>query len=176
MKHATDSTAILAAMGDDVVVAAAQRLAARYSCAWGMGTVEIDTMHLVLCALCKLFGDAEGMRRIVAEQPRVTKALMALGLLVKEGRGKRARFVLAPVEQPPSALVASVVAAELRANYRVEATCQSLARESKTLALLGLEGERARDALRRADGSVLVFGHLAGVERVHAAWAECVTA
>lgn len=131
------------------------------------GDVVVDLLTPVLGALGAAHGWPEAYRRLTAEIARVGAALVATGALVKLGRGKTTRYVLAK-DRPRPDVVGAVVRAELRAAFRVEAMCATLAASSPGLALLGLEGWRAADALRtmaqHAPG--WSFSHLAGAERV----------
>lgn len=134
--------------------------------------VEVDMMWLTLNMLEREglpFDDS--MRQCPAEQARLTKIAVNLGLVEKLGRGRKARYVL--TQGGPSVEdIAAVLRADLRSQYRVEALWRELVTKSDGLALLGLEGERAADYLRRmcsTSGTGWTLDHLAGAERVRIA-------
>lgn len=162
-------TAVKRYIVDPMVVAVARHVAIVYSRSWGSGIVEVDVAHLVRGELSKTLVWGDVLRQGDAEAMRVTAALLALGLVVKTGRGRAARFVLNRVELPDPVLTADALRVEFAPIRRTEAQFSELAHRSPAMALLGLERDRALEALRRmcADERCLMrLDYLMGSERV----------
>lgn len=152
---------------DPIVLAAAKRCAVAHSTGFGRHGESVDVMAEVHNALFVREGDWGRAQRVLdAELARAYGAMVELGLLEKQGRRPRLRFVLPRVSLPEPELLAEVVLTEMRAQHRAEASFQRIA-TFPVLHLLGLEGDRAHDALHLAcRHGRLHLSHLMGQERV----------
>jgi hypothetical protein len=159
------------AIDDAILTHAARHLARRLAGydTWGE-RVEIDVYAVTLDAVSAACPGAEFnavLRTVDATMAPLVRWLVGLGLLVKDGRGRNAKHLLAKHETPDPRAVAAAVLAEMRAARRVEADAATLALQSPALARMGLFGERAREALRLAARANvgLRLDHLVGAER-----------
>jgi hypothetical protein len=161
---------VRAYLGDAVVLAVARAIAAIWSRHPLHNGVLLRPFDLVLDALCGPAGGlplGEALRVADAQTKRVLAALVALGVIVKAGRGRQASYWL-PMRRPVSERVAEALRAEMEATSRCEASLPWLAGKSAALALMGLEGDAAWTAMARlcCDVPGWHYGCLAGVDRV----------